>query len=515
MKPLLSLVFALLSIAQAIPAAPADWFAIQVVDDATGRGVPAVELRTTSQIKLVTDSAGWAAFQEPGLMNDRVWFFVESDGYEFPADGLGMHGLALETKPGTEATVKVHRTMPAERLYRITGQGIYRDSIILGKPVPTRNPLLNGRVMGQDSVQLIEYKDRLRWFWGDTGKPDYAMGHFAMSGAVSQLPGRGGLAPSVGVDLEYFVDAKGFSRPMVDWPEPGMKWADGLMVLRDPEGRERLVAHCMRLKGLTEPLGRSLLVYDDAHDVFVPLAPMELGAELHPQGQPFRHRVDGRDYFYFPSPYPNVRVPAEWASVLDPKAYEAYTCLAPGARYDKAAPAIERTADGTAKWAWKPDTGPVSYAQQQEMIAGGHLKPAEAWITTRDVDTSAPVHLWAGSCEWNEYRKAYLLVAHEGFGKPSFLGEVWLAEAPAPEGPWTTARRIITHRKHSFYNTVRHPQFDEEGGRIIYVEGTFTETFSGGAVPLARYDYNQIMYRVDLGKLGGSAADEKVQKVSK
>lgn len=495
-------------------ALPADWFGIRAVDEATGRGVPMVEFRTVNRTVLPTDSAGWAAFQEPGLMDTDVWFFVESDGYEYPADGFGNRGVRLRTTPGTEATVKVRRTMPAERLYRITGQGIYRDSVLLGKPTPLREPVLAGRVMGQDSVQLILYRDKLRWFWGDTAKPDYPLGNFAMSGAVSDPPGRGGLDPSVGVDLVYFTDEKGFSRGMVDWPEPGVKWADALMVLRDPEGRERLLAHCMRLKGLTEPLARALLVYDDERDIFVRLMPLELDAILHPQGQPFRHTAGGREYLYFPNPWPNVRVPADWASVQDPSAYEGYTCLAPGTRYDKAAPAIDRTPDGTARWAWKKATGTVTYGQQQEMIAAGHLRPAEAWITMHDADTTAPVHLWGGTCAWNPYRKAWIIVGYEMFGKPSGLGEVWLAEAPTPEGPWTTARRIITHRKHTFYNPVHHPQFDEEGGRIIYVEGTFTETFSGGAVPLARYDYNQIMYRVDLGKPGGPAAEEKVQKVS-
>ena len=45
------------------------YFDIQVVDDATGRGVPLVELRTVNDISYYTDSAGHIAFHEPGLMN--------------------------------------------------------------------------------------------------------------------------------------------------------------------------------------------------------------------------------------------------------------------------------------------------------------------------------------------------------------------------------------------------------------------------------------------------------------
>ena len=49
-------------------------FAIEVVDEQTVRGVPLVELTTTSGVTYVTDSAGLVAFDEPGLMNQRVFF---------------------------------------------------------------------------------------------------------------------------------------------------------------------------------------------------------------------------------------------------------------------------------------------------------------------------------------------------------------------------------------------------------------------------------------------------------
>ena len=64
-------------------------FEIQVVDQATGRGVPLVELRTVNDIRYHTDSAGRVAFDEPGLINQRVFFHVSSHGYEFAKDGFG------------------------------------------------------------------------------------------------------------------------------------------------------------------------------------------------------------------------------------------------------------------------------------------------------------------------------------------------------------------------------------------------------------------------------------------
>ncbi len=103
-----------------------------------------------------------------------------------------------------------------------------------------------------------------------------------------------------------------------------------------------------------------------------------------------------------------------------------------------------------------------------------------------------------GSVYWNDYRGRWVMIAVESFGSPSFLGEVWYAEADTPLGPWVYARKIVTHDKYSFYNPKQHPMFDQQGGRIIYFEGTYTTTFSGNTDPTPRYDYNQVMYRLDL-----------------
>lgn len=39
---------------------------------------------------------------------------------------------------------------------------------------------------------------------------------------------------------------------------------------------------------------------------------------------------------------------------------------------------------------------------------------------------------------------------------------------------------------------------DEQGGRRIYFEGTYSTFFTGNDAPTPRYDYNQIMYALDL-----------------
>ncbi len=100
---------------------PGRYFAIEVVDEQTGRGVPMVELQTTYGARYYTDSAGLVAFHEPGLMGRRVFFGVAAHGYEFPKDGFGIRGVVLEPRPGGSAKLKIKRLNIAERLYRTTG----------------------------------------------------------------------------------------------------------------------------------------------------------------------------------------------------------------------------------------------------------------------------------------------------------------------------------------------------------------------------------------------------------
>src|SRR5262245_55882698 len=75
-------------------------FKITVVDAQTGRGVPLVELRTVNQARYVTDSNGIVAIRDPELMGQSVFFSVKSHGYEFPKDGFGFRGKALDVREG-------------------------------------------------------------------------------------------------------------------------------------------------------------------------------------------------------------------------------------------------------------------------------------------------------------------------------------------------------------------------------------------------------------------------------
>jgi hypothetical protein len=283
--------------------------------------VPLVELTTVNDVTWVTDSAGLAAVHEPGLMGQEVWLHVQSHGYRVPADGFGNRGLRVKIEAGGTTTVKLTRHNVAERLYRVTGQGIYRDSVLLGEKPPIREPLLAGGVLGQDSVVNAVLGGRLLWFWGDTNRAAYPLGNFAASGAWSKLP-QNGLDPDAGIDLAYWVDEHGFSRRMCPIDGPGPVWLDGLVVLAH-EGGEHLWCHYARMKDLGTRHEHGLAEWDAGAERFVKRHELPLDHPLHPFGHPFRTQDAGGEWLWFPNPYPAVRVRARLEDLLDPRRYEA------------------------------------------------------------------------------------------------------------------------------------------------------------------------------------------------
>jgi len=483
-----------------------DCFTIRVVDDQTGRGVPLVELRTTNEISYYTDSNGIVAFYEPGLMGQTVYFNIKSDGYEFPEDFLGNRGIALNVTSGGSAELKIKRTSIAERLYRITGEGIYRDSVLAGAPVPLKQPVLNAQVMGQDGGLAIPFRGKLYWFWGDTARRSYPLGNFGTSGATSEWPGTGGLDPNVGIDFSYFVDESGFSRPMLpsaSFPGPGPKWIGGLKIISN-EGGERLVADYARIKDLGGAYERGIAIFDDKTESFERLVQFDLHDPMFAScwgGHPVRINVSGIDYYYqnYVPPF-LCRMQADMAHVKDPTSYEGFSPLVAGARFEKGASRLDRAPDGRLRYAWKQNTPPLTPSEEQELIAAGKIKPSEGLFQLRSVDTDAPVKPHAGSIQWNSFRRRWVMIVKEDEGLANH-GTIWFAEADTPLGPWVYAKRVLRHDEYNFYNPVHHAFLDQNGGRVIYFEGTYaggSGFFAAGEAITPRYNYNQIMYRLAL-----------------
>ena len=477
-----------------------DPFGIHIVDEATGQGVPMVELELVNHALYISDSAGWVAFNEPGLMNSRVFFTVRSHGYEYPKDGFGYAGKTLETVPGGSVTLKIKRINIAERLFRLTGGGIYRDSVILGKPTPLREPLLNGQVFGQDSAVVAIYRGRAYWFWGDTNRPSYPLGHFGTAGATVELPDGHSLDPTDGINFKYFTDGTGFSRPMFSIKKsfPVMVWIDGLAVVPDAEGTKRLVTHYSVMKSLDKRVDHGLATFNDSTSAFDPVAKFPVDEKWRfPHGHPVVIENGKSTWLLFSNPWPIVRAPSLLDALCDPNRYEAFTCLKPGAHYVNGKNQVDRDAEGNVVWGWKAGSDPVSQKKEKQMISAGFLHANEARFQLRDAMTGKEVVLHRGTVRWNILRKRWILIGHQRGGS-SYLGEVWYAEADAPTGPWRRAVKIVTHDKYSFYNVVHHDFLDTEGGRFIHFEGTYTMSFSQAKRPTPWYDYNQILYRLDL-----------------
>lgn len=463
-------------------AAPGDYFAIHVMDETTGRGVPLVTLKTTNHIALTTDSAGWIAFNEPGLMERSVYFSLESPGYAVSKDGFGYAGVRLTPVAGKKAEVKVLRTNVAQRVCRLTGQGIYRDSILLGHEPPLPRPNLFADVMGQDSVQVVPWKDRYFWIFGDTLKDSYPLGNFHSTAAWSDAPERGGLDPENGIHFEYVTDDKGSVAKMLPVDEPGVVWLFGMLTVPDTQQKEHLMAHYSRWRDLGKRLEHGLAEYDDATGRFNRVA--VLGDEFqwqHPRHNAVTVRGEGGDWIHFCAPYCQTRVKADYEAVQNTSSYEALAWSQEHGDY-----------------VWQSTTGPTTQVEEEDLIKQGKMPKEKARMQVVDANTGKTVRLHAGSVHWNAHRKRWIMIAVQEQGDVSYLGEVWYLEAKAVEGPWRKAVKVASHPKYSFYNPSHHAFFDQQGGKIIYFQGTYAETFSGNPVATPRYDYNQLMYRLDL-----------------
>jgi hypothetical protein len=405
-----------------------------------------VELKTTHNVRFFTDNSGTVAIADAALANQEVFFFVSSHGYEFPKDGFGYHGRRLRVEPGESVEIVLSRLNIAERLYRVTGAGLYQHAALAGQTPPIEQSRLGAQIVGCDSPQTAIYNGKLFWFWGDTHRIGYPLGNFQASGATSELPANGGLDPAIGVNLRFFHDDKGFAREMAAMPGAGPTWLKALAVVKDQAGVERLVASYSKIKPPYSVYDRGLCEFDPKEQRFKKLFSFEKTAPLVPTGHAFRHKERDQNWLYFGEAVPHMRVPDRYESLIDPKQYQA----------------------------------------------------VKADVRFTDATTDKPVKHHHGAVEWNPYRKKWVSIFVREHGDSSYLGEIYYAEAKAPEGPWRKAVKIVSHKRYSFYDPKQHPYFAAEDGRYLFFEGTYSHTFSGNTDPTPLYDYNQIMYRLDL-----------------
>jgi hypothetical protein len=428
-------------------------FVIRVTDQETGSAVPLIEFRTTHEARYVSDNAGLVTVSDPELLEQEIWFEISGHGYEVPPDGFGNRGKRWLLKPGGGGQLKIKRTNIAERLYRITGAGRLDHSLKAGIKVSPSDAATRGGVFGCDSVLNAVYHDQLFWIWGDTSRAPYPLGNFHSTGATSRLPGRGGRDPRSGIDLEYFMNGeKKFVKEMAHLPGEGPTWLTGLTSLRDEDGREHLVANYQKVRNFLETYETGLCEFDDKTEVFKKLIAFPRGQKLIPKGHPFPYEDgDGQAWILFGDPLPTMKIPANYEAWKNPARYEAL----------------------------------------------------EVDSTFKDPTSGNAVLPHRGSIAWNDHRQRWIMIftQTQPGGHTSQLGEGWYCEARSPFGPWNRCVKIVTHHRYSFYNPKQHPSFVGGAGkedRFIYFEGTYTKTFSRATVATPKYDYNQILYRLNL-----------------
>jgi hypothetical protein len=473
----------------------------KIIDIDTGRGIPMVNITTVDQIPHYSDSNGVVAYYEPDMMlNSTIdtYFYPIADGYTYPhKDWLGLSGLAVHVTCGGRTVIGMKRTNIAQRLYRVTGRGIYRDSFMTDEPVPgmskefvKKNMLLKQQVLGQDSVMTVNYKNKKYWFYGDTNRLSYPLGNFFVTGATTDITG---WDIEIGIDLKYITNGENdtFVKPLApDVPPPngGPTWIHAPF---SRDGTKDLYATYMR----PIPDTRGFLKWNDDTGVFDFIRQLNDTNVWPTDGG---HALLTDDYLMFGNPYPYVRTLPD--SYIIPQHYQTYTCLKEGTGIPKdlSKVQLDRAFSGKLVYGWKQNTSPLTPFQMGELVSKKLITQEESmWLQLRSADeTSELVMLNAGTVAFNQYRNRWIMIGEQVWGKQSFIGEIWYAEAVSPIGPWCFAVKVVSHNSRDFYNPAHHSSFDN--GPNIYFEGTYVNTFDKAAPPTPYYDYNQQLYKLEL-----------------
>lgn len=434
------------------PARGIEPFRISVVDDQNGWPVPLVELRTTHHMRFITDNAGVIAFDVPELMNVQTWLHVQGHGYSVKKDRFGFAGVRLVPKPGGATTIRVTRELPAKRLGRITGGGLFAESQKLGEELEWKEQ----GILGCDSVQNVIHDDKLYWNWGDTTLPQYPLGRFHMIGARTPLQPLASFEPPVRLRYDYFTGQNGTPRNVAQMPGEGPTWLGGYVSLPDRGGRQRLVATYSKIKPPLTVYEIGLCQWDETTAKFKKATTIwsRTASETKPPPTPHGHPVLWRDkndetWVLFGDPFPSLRCRATFEHWSDP--------------------------------------------QHWEKLSPQHSVPT--------VDPNRQVKPHRGAIAWNDFREKWVTVFTQAYGENSALGELWYAEADAPTGPWQNAIKVVTHDKYTFYNPQLHPGFTPKASPMLLFEATYTQMFSGASAPTPRHNYNQVLYRLDLDEL--------------
>ncbi len=420
---------------------------IEVRDRENSFPVPLVELKTVNGVRFVSDNAGVIAMDAHELFDQETYFGVSSPGYEATKDGFGFAGVRVIPRAGEKLVVYVQRTSIAKRLGRLTGSGLYHESQRCGRHLDWKDDPW----VGCDSVQMTIYGGKPFWSWGDTSFQNYPLGNFAMSGARTTGVPVTQTAPPIMPRYALFLNEKGRTKGIAPISGPGPTWLTGYAALKDRTGNEHLVAIYRKIEKPMNTYELGLCEWNATTETFERVKVLwskSMNTEepkVVPSGHTVIDRSTPKPTLLFGDPFPTFRCEATYERWLDSSSWQA----------------VE---------------------SPQELLSAN--------------DEKVVPH--SGSIAFHPYRKRWVAVFMQKFGKPSAFGELWYAESDHPTGPWGKAVKILSHENYTFYNPRLWGEFVEADSKLLLFEGTYTEQFANRPIPTPRYDYNQILYRIDL-----------------
>jgi len=383
-------------------------------------------------------------------MGKETWFTVESPGYSVEPDGFGNRGIRLTPRPGERLTVTVSRTMIAKRLGRLTGAGLFSESQQLGLETEWKE----SGITGCDSVQNAVHDGKLFWAWGDTNLPRYPLGRFHMTGAFTSIMPVDQFEPPIRLVYDYFTGEGGIPRSICKMDGTGPTWLSGCVSLPDNRGKNRLVGAYIKVQPPLKAYRAGLAMWDDQTKQFKHHRTIWSESEqdsAKPESLPEGNVVlwsdsEGKQWALFGDPFPHLKCPANVEDWSDPSTWETL----------------------------------IPQKEVPSRLGNQSVKPHR------------------GAIAWSPFRKRWVTIFTQTFGESSAFGEIWYAEATSPFGPWMDAVKVLSHQNYTFYNPRLHPHMSSSHPSVLLFEGTYSKTFSKTETPTAKYDYNQILYRLDL-----------------
>ncbi len=472
-------------------------FQIQFLDSINLKPVPLVKLELGNKQTFFSDNDGNVSIDNPDFYGCRLKFNINGSGYIYPEkDFWGDTAIYPTVQKGKKLTVKLDRKCLAQRVFRITGAGKYKDSILLGL-TPTNIVETDGQIFGQDSLVAAPFTDKLYCFWGDT--IGYSNFNFSASGGVIDL--KNNPDPEKKLKISYFCSEDGFAKKMVDTGLRGFTWIEYVLPVYNEEyGKKILLAKYVHHQSLEVAVESGFAIFSTKENRFK-IFKREKSSKVHKCAHPFPGFLKNKKG-YFLQPWEFVE--DNFASVIKEREHWFLTCLdevskkisgksisIEGKNY-----VVRRTAEGKASFFWKKGGIPVDPVLQNKLLEVKVLNKSDLWYCPKVFGGEDIINNFNGSIFWSTFKNRWAAIFQGN--QP---GEIFYSESDNVSGPWRVAIKVAEHPFYNLYNPITHPWFEKNGGREIFFEGTLTNYFSGNQVPYPGIDYNQVMYKLDLGDI--------------